>query len=271
MLTRLFNWSCQRSPAAKRWLWRRWYQFLAKRYDARAWSFMNYGYASLDAAAAPLGLEAHDEDDRYCIQLYHHVASGADLTHRDVLEVGSGRGGGASYIKRYLGPQKMVGVDFSAHAVAFSRKTHAVPELEFLEGDAEELPFGAGTFDAVVNVESSHCYGNFEKFLSEVSRVLRPGGAFLFADLRTQEALPQLRQQLQQSGLTLSREADISANVVRALELDDPRKRTQIRAFIGKRWAGTFSRFAGVKGSPIYEEFRTGAVAYSSFVLHKEP
>ena len=50
-------------------------------------------------------------------------------------------------------------------------------------GDAESLPFGDEMFDAVVNVESSHCYGSTPAFLAQVKRVLRCGGHFLFADL----------------------------------------------------------------------------------------
>ena len=43
----------------------------------------------------------------------------------DVLEVGSGRGGGADYVKRCLKPRTMTGVDFSKNAVAFSNRRYA--------------------------------------------------------------------------------------------------------------------------------------------------
>ena len=62
---------------------------------------MNYGY---DAPNLSLKLENADEVERYPIQLYHHVASQSELKDKIVLEVGSGRGGGASYIARYLNP-----------------------------------------------------------------------------------------------------------------------------------------------------------------------
>lgn len=85
---------------------------------------MNYGYAPLDAATEKLSLEAKDEENRCCIQLYHAVASAIDLKGLDVLEVGSDRGGGIDYIKRYLGPKRIVGVDLSRNVVAFcNRKT----------------------------------------------------------------------------------------------------------------------------------------------------
>src|SRR2546423_12157864 len=100
------------SPRMQKALWRVWYQFLARRFRQDDWTFMNYGFCGDDSDAKP-ELEAGDEGDRYCIQLYHLVASGADLRGRVVLEVGSGRGGGSSFIARYLGPASMTGVDIS--------------------------------------------------------------------------------------------------------------------------------------------------------------
>ena len=50
--------------------------------------------------------------------------------------------------------------------------------------DSEDLPFPDDSFDAVINIESSHTYPNFSRFLAEVARVLRPGGHFLYTDVR---------------------------------------------------------------------------------------
>ena len=71
-----------------------------------------------------------------------------------------------------------------------------MPGLAFEVGDAERMPFPDASFDAVVNVESSHCYPSMPAFLSEVRRVLRPGGHFLYADLRPRTDLPARRAEL---------------------------------------------------------------------------
>src|SRR5256885_1089831 len=71
MLIRLAMKLSELSPRFKKLLWRRWYQYLAG-YKMADWQFMNYGYASLDAAEEPV-LHPDDEANRYAIQLYRHV------------------------------------------------------------------------------------------------------------------------------------------------------------------------------------------------------
>ena len=230
---------------------------------------MNYGYAS--RGANTLTLVEADEPDRHWIQLYHHVVGSVDLTGCTVLEVGSGRGGGASFIKRYLKPERMIGVDLSKNAVKLSGEMHRVEVLEFRVGDAENLPFDDGVVDAVINVESSHCYPSFEKFLAEVRRVLRPGGHFLYADFRERGKVEAWRRSLRDSGLSLIRETDITANVFDALDQDNERKVVLINRFVPRPLRPSFNDFAAVRGSSLFEAFRTGRFVYMSFVLRKEP
>ena len=228
---------------------------------------MNYGYAPLDPQTEKLVLDDADESDRYCIQLYQHVASAVDLHGLTVLEVGSGRGGGSCYIKRYLKPKTMVGVDFSENAVAFSNKNHSVEGLSFVTGDAESLPFEHNSFDVVVNVESSHCYGSMDTFLMQVKRVLQPGGYFLYADLRGKDSVDILHEQLRRSGMRLIKETNIAANVVKALYLDSERRMRLIRESKHKLLSRLLQQFAGVEGSKVHEGFRAGRLMYLSFVL----
>jgi SAM-dependent methyltransferase len=266
MSARVFLFLCRFAPI-KKLLWRWWYEFLAGLHRTGDWSFMNYGYAAIPAD--PIALDASDEANRYSVQLYHAAINGVNLANLRVLEVGSGRGGGAAYIKRYHKPAEMVGVDFSAKAVALCNDVYRIPGLRFVLGDAENLPFGDNAFDAVINVESSHCYGSVGAFLNQVRRVLRPGGYFLYADFRGQEKMETWRQQIRDSGLLLIHETDITANVVAALDADDERKTQLINKLVPKLLLSSFKDFSGVKGSVIYTEFRAGVTPYLRFVLQK--
>ncbi len=254
-----------RMPPVKRLLWRGWYEFLARRYRDWQWTFMNYGHRP-PHGTAPLTLAPGDEPDRSCIQLYHLVASAVDLTGREVLEVGSGRGGGASFVARYLRPSRVVGVDVSPQSVAFCRARHAAPGLSFEVGNAEQLGFAAASFDAILNVESSHCYGDLDAFVREVRRVLRPDGHFLYADFRSRAELDAWRAGLT-AGLRLVAERDITPGVVAALDVDDEWKRGLIEARVARPLVRAFCQFAALRGTMLYDKFRDGSVVYRAFVF----
>jgi ubiquinone/menaquinone biosynthesis C-methylase UbiE len=192
--------------AVRRFVWRACYQALAKRVSTPEWAFMNYGYAPTTVDLGTPPLRSSDERDRLCIQLYLHAIGHCDLRDGDVLEVGSGRGGGASFVSRYLHPRSVTGMDFSPEAVALCNRHRLAPGLAFVCGDAQSMPFPASSFDAVINIESSHCYESMDTFLSEVRRVLRPGGWVFFADLRNVDSVNTLRERFNACGLTVEKE-----------------------------------------------------------------
>jgi ubiquinone/menaquinone biosynthesis C-methylase UbiE len=230
---------------------------------------MNYGYASTDAAAAGPYLDPSDEANRHSIQLYHFVTHTVNLRGARVLEVGCGRGGGCSYLARYREPVAVLGIDFSAKAIAFCNRVHRVPCLTFRQGDAEALPCNAASFDVVINVESSHCYGSIPAFLGEVFRVLQPGGYFLWADLRPEGRLLETRRQFDQAGFECCEASLITPNVLQALELVTEAKRETIRRLVPRLLVPCVEDFAGVRGTRVYESLRTGALQYPSLVLRK--
>ena len=249
-------------------------------YELLAWGFrnetdvrfMNYGYAGDGRGIA---LPPEEEFERYCAQLYHAVAGQVPLAGKAVLDVGSGRGGGASYIQRHLGAAETVGCELAEHAVAFARKVHgAVPGLSFRQGDATALPFAAESFDAVVNVESAHCYPDRAAFFSEVFRVLKPGGHFLVADftpprVAAERARAEIGEDLALAGFGRAEAKDITPEILRALDLDHDRRSGEIRRRfpLGTRRAAQY--WAGTKGSWIYRDFAEGRRAYLMYRIVK--
>jgi len=269
MLTNIFNRAVHISPRLGRAMIRSWYQMLVVIDREREISFMNYGYADIDPSTKELMLSDGEGENRFCIQLYQLVAGAVDLSGKDVVEVGSGRGGGASYIARHLRPRSMLGIDLSDKAVDFCNQNYALDGLSFRQGDAENLPLPNTSVDVVVNLESSHCYGSMDRFLSEVYRVLRPGGYFLFSDHRDAGKIQLLHEQLEKCGFSKEKETDITPNVVRALELDNDRKQKLIEKKCPRVLRGRMAEFAAMKGTKTYETFRTGHSRYLSFVLQK--
>ncbi len=269
LLTLLARYAPEAQPRVQKSVIRAWYQFLSAPGRAADVAMMNYGYAPLGEPGTPLELAAEEEANRYGIALYHRVAGAVDLRGKDVLEIGCGRGGGAAFIKRQFAPRSVTGVDFAEKAIAFCRRRYAIDGLQFVTGDAERLTFPEASFDAVVNVESSHCYPHFDRFVQEVKRVLRPTGHFLFADFRPQPAVESLRDQLRLSGLTMVEEERITPNVVRALDLDTERRVAFAQRHIPGPLRDIFNDFAGVRGSQAYQEFQSAKTEYLRFVLQK--
>jgi SAM-dependent methyltransferase len=248
-------------------VWKLWYPVLTRLTQEAGVTFLNYGYA--DGGAGP-ALEARDEPDRVCIQLYDRVAGAVDLRGLRVLEVSCGHGGGASYVARCLKPATMIGVDRNGRAVERCQAVHQVEGLTFSQGDAMALDFANGSFDAVVNVEASHCYPDVPRFLGEVARVLRPGGHLLYADFRdVGEARDRLHAQLVASGLEVVACEDISASVARGMELNTDRSLELIRTLVPRLLRRPARSFAGVTESPIYKALRSGATIYFRYVLLK--
>lgn len=270
MLLRLAVWILENSPRLRRLLWRWWYGRLARGFQQRDWTFMNYGYAPpADAPSRPL--EPADEPDRLCIQLYAETVSSVPLADRDVVEVGSGRGGGASWLARTHRPRRYIGVDFSAAAVALCQRRHAgVAGLEFIAGDAENLPLPDSFCDVVLNVESSHCYGHIDRFFREVARVLRPGGHFCYTDFRTVADLAKLEATLATvTDLERIERVDVTPRVLAALQADDARKRRLIDELVPPRMRHLFGEFAGLSDGQIFAGFSSGALVYCRFVFRR--
>jgi SAM-dependent methyltransferase len=256
-------------PRLRKLMWKQLYQMLARFYPNADWTFMNYGYASLEPGNPVPELSKDDEPDRSFIQLYHSILHGRSLAGGDVLEVGCGRGGGCSYIARYLKPRSVCGVDLSSKAVRFCRRKHRVPTLKFKVGDSERLPFKDESFDAVVNVESSHCYPSIDRFFSEVRRILRPGGTFHIADLWDDVRVEWFHSLLKNSGMEIEEGGDITPNVITAMRRDSARRIELFRKTLFAPLVMFFQEFAGNEESRIFRKFEDRRVFYYGYLLRK--
>lgn len=257
-----------RSPTWRQRLWAWWYPFFTRRIRDQKIDFLNYSFAT--SSHAPLALQPEDELNRPNLQLYAHVTAGAPWTGARVLEVSSGHGGGASYLTRTYQPLSYVGLDLNPAAVQYCEDRHAVTGLTFKRGNALALPFPDRTFDLLINVEASHCYPDFPKFLQEVARVLKPQGTFYYADLRPADEVEGWLQDLtSEPALRLERMQLINPEVLAGMRLNTPRYTAMVeRAFPSYLQKLTLD-FAGVEGSRIYNELAAGNLSYRSFRLQR--
>lgn len=125
------------------------------------------------------------------------MAEGVPLSpNARVLDVGAGYGGSARYLSGTFGCQT---VCLNLSEVQNERNRRLTREqglerlLSVVEGNFEELPFEDESFDVVWSQDAMLHSGRRERILSEVARVLRDGGYFIFTDpMQSDDADPEV-------------------------------------------------------------------------------
>lgn len=101
-----------------------------------------------------------------------------------VLDICTGTGALAALLRRRVGPSgQVVGLDLTEAMVELARRR--VAQVEFMVGDAGQLPFEPGSFDAASMAFGLRNLASHEQALSEVLRVLRPGGRVVILEFST--------------------------------------------------------------------------------------
>ncbi|NVO10319.1 MAG: class I SAM-dependent methyltransferase [Bacteroidales bacterium] len=252
--------------SARSLMFRIWYWYISKIDSNAEVTFMNYGY---DDPSLKVTLDNEDEPNRYSIQLYHRLASAVDLKDKNIVEVGCGRGGGLAYIAKTFSPSNAIGIDLENRAVNFANNHHNGNGLKYKQGDAQNIPLESNSYDVLLNVESSHRYLDMNKFLSEVTRILKHDGYFLYTDFRYPHEMSALKESLDSMNLTLIEEQRINPNVILALKNDTERRKDLVKRLIPKIFQKTALNFAGVVDSPTYNQILSGDLVYYIYILQK--
>jgi arsenite methyltransferase len=108
----------------------------------------------------------------------------------EVLDVGSGAGTDSLVAAQMIGPGgRVTGVDMTPEMLAKARGAAAemgASNVEFLEGEAERLPFEDESFDVVLSNGVIDLIPDKDAVFFEIQRVLRPGGRIQIADVTIQ-------------------------------------------------------------------------------------
>lgn len=103
-------------------------------------------------------------------------------TPKNILDIATGTGDLAIAMTA-TGAEKIVGLDISQGMLDVGKTKISAKNLEktieMVVGDSENLPFSDNTFDAITVAFGVRNFENLEKGLSEIFRVLKPGGSFV--------------------------------------------------------------------------------------------
>jgi len=97
-----------------------------------------------------------------------------------VLDVGCGSGWASRLLAGYAINGQVTGIDISDEMIRVARESsRAFPNTDFEVASTEQLPFADNEFTHAFSMESLYYYSDILKALTEIHRVLRPGGLFV--------------------------------------------------------------------------------------------
>lgn len=108
---------------------------------------------------------------------YHYAAR--FCAGKQVLDVACGEGYGSQILSKVAA--SVTGVDIAAETVEHARARYGSDHLRFVEASAALLPLDDASVDVVVSFETIEHHEQHEEMLSEIRRVLRPGGLLVLS------------------------------------------------------------------------------------------
>lgn len=103
-----------------------------------------------------------------------------DLKNKKILMLGCGTGEESKLLEAFgASSELLTGIDLSSKSIELAKKTY--PDVEFVVGDMNNLPFENDSFDFVYSSLAIHYTDTPENTYKEVYRVLKQNGLFLFS------------------------------------------------------------------------------------------
>lgn len=130
--------------------------------------------------------QAHDYDGHAVVQ--RRVAErliallqAEDLRPARLLDIGAGTGRLLAKLRELYPSALAVGADLALGMCRTASANFAARSIQFVNADAENLPFAADSFDLAISTSTFQWLASLDMAFGEVKRVLSPGGLFCFA------------------------------------------------------------------------------------------
>jgi ubiquinone/menaquinone biosynthesis C-methylase UbiE len=123
--------------------------------------------------------ELHKGKNIYGAHIGRYQAGLSLVKDKVILDIASGSGYGTKLMAAEA--KKVYGVDVDKNAISYAKEHYSAKNIEYILGDGESIPITNGTVDVVVSYETIEHIPDYKKFLTEVKRVLKPGGILLLS------------------------------------------------------------------------------------------
>jgi ubiquinone/menaquinone biosynthesis C-methylase UbiE len=126
-------------------------------------------------------LETHEQGEGMIEHLHRYAIAMEKCKGKVVLDIASGEGYGSNLLATVA--SKVTGVDIDNETVRAANEKYAPNRnnLEFLQGSADKIPCSPGIFDVVVSFETIEHHDKHQEMMSEIKRVLKPGGLLIIS------------------------------------------------------------------------------------------
>lgn len=123
--------------------------------------------------------EHHKGNFMYGEHMLRYQAAAPLVKDKIVLDIASGSGYGSSILAKTA--KKVYGVDIDKTSVEYARQNYSKNNLEFLIGNATDIPVADNKIEAVVSFETIEHIADYRKFISEIKRVLKKDGVAIIS------------------------------------------------------------------------------------------
>lgn len=143
--------------------------------------YINFGYWKNITINNGSKISSEDRD-KASNDLYRLLANNLDIkTGSSILEVGSGKGYGCTYIATNLSPSLITCIDISHSQIENAKNTHKKTldnnsQIQFEVGRADSVQKSPESYDYIYSVEAAQHFPSIENFAKEALRLLKPGG-----------------------------------------------------------------------------------------------
>lgn len=115
----------------------------------------------------------------YGEHIVRYVAAREVVRGKVVLDIASGSGYGTSELAKSA--EKVIGVDLNKEAIKYAKKNYGAKNVDFINGKATEIPLKSNSVDVVVSFETIEHINDYQKFMQEITRVLKQDGLLILS------------------------------------------------------------------------------------------